>query len=40
VPGIDEAGFRQAAESAKQGCPVSNALMNNVKLELDARLES
>lgn len=40
VPGLDEARFREAAETAKQGCPISNALMNNVKLELDARLES
>ena len=40
VPGVDEAAFRQAAEGAKEGCPVSMALMNNVKLELDARLES
>jgi lipoyl-dependent peroxiredoxin len=40
VPGLDQAAFGRAAEGAKQGCPVSNALMNNVKLELDARLES
>ena len=40
VPGIDAATFNRAAEGAKQGCPVSNALVNNVKLELDARLES
>ena len=26
VPGMDEEGFRQAAEAAKQGCPVSVAL--------------
>ena len=26
VPGMDEDGFRQAAEAAKQGCPVSVAL--------------
>ena len=40
VPGIDEAAFRKAAEAAKNGCPVSNAIMNNVTMELDARLES
>jgi osmotically inducible protein OsmC len=40
VPGIDEAKFRQAAEAAADGCPVSQALKNNVKVELDARLES
>jgi osmotically inducible protein OsmC len=39
VPGIDEAGFRKAAEDAKQGCPVSTALKGNVQVELDARLE-
>ena len=26
VPGIDEASFREAAEAAKEGCPVSKAL--------------
>lgn len=39
VPGIDQAKFREAAEAAKNGCPVSNALKNNVRLELDAALE-
>jgi len=38
VPGIDEAGFQAAARSAKDGCPVSQALQGNVQLELDARL--
>ena len=38
VPGIDEAAFREAAEAAKDGCPVSGALKGNVELELDARL--
>ena len=38
VPGQDEAGFRQAAEAAKNGCPVSQALQHNVQLELDAAL--
>ena len=38
VPGLDEAGFRAAAEKAKEGCPVSQALKGNVPLELDARL--
>ena len=39
VPGIDQAKFREAAEAAKNGCPVSNALKNNVQVELDAALE-
>ena len=38
VPGLDEAGFRQAAEDAKENCPVSSALKGNVELELQARL--
>ena len=38
VPGLDEAGFREAAEAAKDNCPVSKALKGNVELELRARL--
>ncbi len=38
VPGLDDAGFRAAAEKAKDGCPVSQALKGNVPFELDARL--
>lgn len=37
VPGIDEAKFREVAEQAKAGCPVSRAL-EGVKIELDAAL--
>jgi osmotically inducible protein OsmC len=41
VTGIDEAAFRQAAEQAKNDCPVSKALTGNVELELaGARLRS
>jgi osmotically inducible protein OsmC len=40
VPGIDEDAFREAAEGAKEGCPVSGALKGNVELELDAKLAS
>src|SRR5256886_6720309 len=29
VPGMDEDAFRQAAEEAKDGCPVSQALKGN-----------
>jgi osmotically inducible protein OsmC len=39
VPGLDAAGFAAAAETAKNGCPVSNALKGNVAFELDAQLE-
>jgi lipoyl-dependent peroxiredoxin len=38
VAGIDENAFVQAAEQAKEGCPVSQALKGNVELELTARL--
>ncbi len=38
VPGMDEAAFRQAAEAAKENCPVSQALKGNVELEVSARL--
>jgi lipoyl-dependent peroxiredoxin len=38
VPGVDQAGFAKAAEAAKEGCPVSQALKGNVPFELDARL--
>ena len=38
VPGLDQDGFRQAAEEAKENCPVSGALKGNVELELDAQL--
>jgi len=38
VPGLDQAGFEAAAQKAKEGCPVSQALKGNVQMELDARL--
>lgn len=38
VAGIDEDAFRAAAEEAKVGCPVSNALVGNVEITLDASL--
>jgi len=38
VEGIDEDAFRAAAEEAKAGCPVSNALVGNVEITLDAAL--
>ena len=38
VPGVDEATFREKAEAAKTGCPVSKALQA-VEITLDARLE-
>lgn len=39
VPGIDAAKFKEAAEAAKDGCPISRALKGNVELSVDAALE-
>ena len=39
VPGMDEAAFGDAAQAAKEGCPVSQAL-TGVEISLDAALES
>lgn len=38
VAGIDNAKFQEIASATKNGCPVSKALANNVKIELTARL--
>lgn len=38
VPGMDEEGFKNAAEQAEQLCPVSNALRGNVDIQLNASL--
>jgi lipoyl-dependent peroxiredoxin len=38
VPGLDEDAFREHAEAAKKGCPVSKAL-KAVEITLDAALE-
>ena len=40
VPGIDQDQFAQAAEAAKDGCPISGALKGNLDLSVDATLES
>ena len=40
VPGLDEDGFREAAEQARDGCPVSKALAGNVELSLSSTLDS
>jgi osmotically inducible protein OsmC len=40
VPGTDAEAFREAAEQAKEGCPVSGALKGNVELSVSARLLS
>jgi osmotically inducible protein OsmC len=38
VPGIDAAAFEKAAEGAKDGCPISQALKGNVDLSVKASL--
>jgi organic hydroperoxide reductase OsmC/OhrA len=37
---MDEASFEEAAQAAKEGCPVSSAFKGNVELTLDARLQN
>jgi len=39
VPGMFASDFRAAAEAAKDGCPISQALKGNVALSVDASLE-
>jgi osmotically inducible protein OsmC len=38
VPGLDQPGFADLANKAEQGCPVANALRNNVRLSVAATL--
>ena len=38
VPGIEEDAFLEAAENAKENCPVSKALASVPEITLDARL--
>jgi lipoyl-dependent peroxiredoxin len=40
VPGMSQDDFRQAAETAKENCPVSKALASVPEITLDARLQS
>ena len=39
VPGLDQAGFAAAAEAAKDGCPISQALRGNVEISVAATLD-
>ena len=39
VPGLDQAKFQQLAEQGEKNCPVSNALRNNVTVNVHATLE-
>ena len=38
VPGMDRDAFLKAAEAAKDGCPVSQALKGNIEITVDADL--
>jgi osmotically inducible protein OsmC len=38
VPGVDADGFREAAEGARDGCPVSKALAGVPEITVDASL--
>jgi osmotically inducible protein OsmC len=38
VDGIDDEAFQQAAQGAKENCPVSQALKGNVEISVDAAL--
>src|SRR5437588_9752169 len=40
VPGMDDGAFQEAAETAKENCPVSKALAGVPDVSLTARLES
>jgi osmotically inducible protein OsmC len=40
VPGSTPAAFLAAAEKARDGCPISQALKGNVQLSVEATLES
>ena len=40
VPGIDDAAFKQAAQVAKENCPISRALAAVPEINLEATLES
>ena len=39
VPGLDQTGFQSAAEAGEQGCPISNAIRNNVAITVTATLD-
>jgi len=39
VPGMSAADFEAAAEAAKDGCPISNALNPSIALSVEATLE-
>jgi lipoyl-dependent peroxiredoxin len=40
VPGLDQAGFEEAARGAGENCPISQALKGNIEIAVEATLES
>jgi lipoyl-dependent peroxiredoxin len=40
VAGLDQDGFQRAAEEAEKGCPISNAIRDNLDITVKATLES
>ena len=38
VPGVDAAKFQELAKASEAGCPISNAIRNNVAIKLNATL--
>ena len=40
APGATAQSFRAAADGAKAGCPISQAIAGNVAVEMDARLDA
>ncbi len=39
VPGLDQAGFEEAARGAGENCPISQALKGNVEITVQATLD-
>lgn len=39
APGASAAAFQAAADAAKRGCPISQAIAGNVQLDMDAKLD-
>ncbi len=40
IPGADEAAFKEAAQKAKEICPISKLLNGSIDITLDAKLEA
>ncbi len=38
VPGLDQAGFQEAAREASENCPISQALKGNIEVAVEATL--